>query len=745
MRTLPSLFFCLLTLIGISACQSKEQLAPDTAPQGGDAPVQPDPGPDPEHFGPVDGVWHITTAEELLEWNASTERWNAGDVVSIEANIDLQNTPWTPSDGFSGTFEGNGKCISHINVSLSGATARTAGFFGMNTRGTIRNIAFGSSDGTAYDGSSAIKMVSTYSADYSYMGLVAQGSPKMSNVVSFIPMALNDGSLNCRIRMGGLLGEAANGTTLEDCTMNAETSLNSGTGSPHSLGGLIGYVSGNTTVSGCANKGAVTSWCPYCLDMGGLVGTHQSGVNLRLEDSTNNGTLKAYDWQTASTAGYLGGIIGRGHQGLVLRFCVNNANVSAETERTLRWRTGGIVGQVDGVDVYACTNTGTVTGTNRLTGALIGMMGQGASHHGCEVRGKVVTPAATATLSFTNCSLWARGGNDGGKDGDTYFNSARACFRAAYCAYTSALNTQTALSDAKLGMLDVAYYAYIVPQADGSLNFNGMSESYIQGFVNRCHNAGVKVLLTFYSYDMAAIVANVDTRTALINNLCSTVEKYNFDGVDNDWETPKTSDGSHLTNEVFMQTLAARLGPEGRYTTAAITPGKYAGGIRDAITDNTIIACDWFNIMIYDDYSTATPGYNHSSIELFNTSYNYWVGQRGMPASKFISGLPNYGRPSGCAQAATLCIPLRTIVANGGSVDANSADNIPYNGAYYTILYNGRPTIKAKVDLCVQRRYGGYFFWEVGEDYRPASGAFEELNKSLVYYAGNYLKTTYGR
>ena len=49
------------------------------------------------------------------------------------------------------------------------------------------------------------------------------------------------------------------------------------------------------------------------------------------------------------------------------------------------------------------------------------------------------------------------------------------------------------------------------------------------------------------------------------------------------------------------------------YLTAAVTAGKYAGSIRDAIRTEVFEYIDWFNVMAYDDFSTIrlTPGPSH--------------------------------------------------------------------------------------------------------------------------------------
>jgi chitinase len=110
------------------------------------------------------------------------------------------------------------------------------------------------------------------------------------------------------------------------------------------------------------------------------------------------------------------------------------------------------------------------------------------------------------------------------------------------------------------------------------------------------------------------------------------------------------------------------------YLTAAITAGKYAGAVRDAISSELWQGnyVDWFNIMSYDDYSTTQPYKHHCDYTLATTSLNYWIGTRGMPGSKAVLGIAGYGRPSGITQTNTV-LSYSDILLRGGNPLSDSA------------------------------------------------------------------------
>ncbi len=105
-------------------------------------------------------------------------------------------------------------------------------------------------------------------------------------------------------------------------------------------------------------------------------------------------------------------------------------------------------------------------------------------------------------------------------------------------------------------------------------------------------------------------------RNAFVKNIMQVVRLYGMDGVDVDWEFPRTDDGTDLTYAAFMKELSDSCHTGAKYyLSAAITAGKYSGAVRDAINSNlwTNNTVDFFNIMAYDDFNTTVPFFKHHS------------------------------------------------------------------------------------------------------------------------------------
>lgn len=129
------------------------------------------------------------------------------------------------------------------------------------------------------------------------------------------------------------------------------------------VGGLFGYVSGNTssTVFDCSSSANITG--KYYV--GGLIG---QAVNLTLKNSTNEGsiiTATAFLVEGTANHVYLGGYIGSGAS---VVGCTNNCDI---TYNSLGGLVGGIIGFTEG-NITDCTNNAKITSLSDLVGGIAG-------------------------------------------------------------------------------------------------------------------------------------------------------------------------------------------------------------------------------------------------------------------------------------------------------------------------------------------------------------------------------------
>lgn len=283
--------------------------------------------------------------------------------------------------------------------------------------------------------------------------------------------------------------------------------------------------------------------------------------------------------------------------------------------------------------------------------------------------------------------------------------------------YFPSYRTVSTVPDVKFRMCNVINYAFATLNNTGNLVLgNG---THLLEVKTKAKANGAKIFLSIsgIAADFKTMAAVTTGRTSFIGQVMNLVRAYGLDGVDLDWEFPRTDDGTDITYTALMKQLSDSCHSGSKYyLTAAITAGKYAGAIRDAIKAELWQGnyVDWFNIMSYDDFSTTVPYKHHCDLALANTSINYWVNTRGLPASKAVLGIAGYGRPSGITQSGTI-LSYNDILLKGGNPQSDSA--VVSNGAFtnYTIYYNGLATVKKKAMLAKQSA-NGIMLWEKSQD-----------------------------
>lgn len=276
------------------------------------------------------------------------------------------------------------------------------------------------------------------------------------------------------------------------------------------------------------------------------------------------------------------------------------------------------------------------------------------------------------------------------------------------------------IPDVKFRMTNVVIYAFYGVNGSGTITAPA-SGTTLAATVTKARANNAKILLGINDgsgdgkTNFKNMASSAASRTNFIKSVMAVVRANNLDGVDMDWEFPSTSDGSDVTFTALMKELSDTLHRDARYyLSAAITAGKYAGGIRDAIKNEIFPYVDFFNIMAYDDFSTSTPYRHHSDYTLATVCLNYWLTTRGMPANKAVLGIPAYGRPSGMTQSGTIKT-YKDILTAGGNPQYDSATVSTTTYPSYTVYYNGQYTTKRKAKLAKDIA-AGVMFWEKGQD-----------------------------
>lgn len=258
----------------------------------------------------------------------------AGKYIALAANLDLSDIAWTPIGtadhgkytGFSGTFDGRGYTVSHINCGKAGDAAKyeAIGFFGVVDSGTVKNL------NVQID-----KFYNTYGASEVSMGglagILAHDSVIDHCAVTGPDFALSDEG-DAKKAIGGLAGRMESGSLIANSWSDIYISAGSfALDTSISVGGICGVQANNSLIANSASFGQViANIMTGKLRVGGLVGQTAGAIYNCYTDSTTKAnvmgepTSSGFTNNDATTA--IGHLIGCSTTGAALYDCYYDKN-----------------------------------------------------------------------------------------------------------------------------------------------------------------------------------------------------------------------------------------------------------------------------------------------------------------------------------------------------------------------------------------------------------------------------------
>ena len=253
--------------------------------------------------------------------------------------------------------------------------------------------------------------------------------------------------------------------------------------------------------------------------------------------------------------------------------------------------------------------------------------------------------------------------------------------------------------------------AFANPETDGTMLLTSNSSGItLENIIStaRSKNNGIKIFISLAGGGIGSpileiwkkFLGNPQDRTILVNKIISFVSDNNLDGVDVDLEWEAVTQGY----SDFVIELKSALTSKGKGMTAAF-PGETKF---DNITDEALQTFDFINIMAYDytgPWNPSSAG-QHSSYNHAKQSINFWKNSVGVSADKLVLGVPFYGYDFTDVTNITAVTFSGMVSLNNSNADI---DNVGLK------FYNGRPTIRSKVQLA-SNEVGGVMIWEIGQD-----------------------------
>ena len=289
----------------------------------------------------------ITTASQLKMWRRVAEYYAEGEEVKLGADINLEGYAWEPVSSYFGIFDGQNHKIYNFTIN---SDASRVGFISTlgnaDNAATLKDVVFGSSNGTSADGASSINATGANSQYVAVVGYVRNST--VSGVKNFMPVTAS-ADVNRSHAIAGIVGSVNSNGLVENCINNAAITDNStyANFAGSAIGGIVGQINGsNSQIYGSTNNGDVINYCPDVCYVGGIVG--------------------------------LGGV---GQSGNVIENCLNTAtvnNAAASLQHIsdgtcklgdgVEWQigVGGIVGVMGNMSIIKCSNEGVINQSKKV-------------------------------------------------------------------------------------------------------------------------------------------------------------------------------------------------------------------------------------------------------------------------------------------------------------------------------------------------------------------------------------------
>ena len=247
--------------------------------------------------------------------------------------------------------------------------------------------------------------------------------------------------------------------------------------------------------------------------------------------------------------------------------------------------------------------------------------------------------------------------------------------------------------------------AFANPDQAGKLVFR--AEDQLEYVVDKAHKKGVKVYISLAGGSTSnelperwLQVLKSGQRAHFVEQIEAFVIKHQLDGVDVDleWNVMPTIDSLYTPFVLALKNVLKK-------HQKGITTALNVSHLHQGITQESLLAYDFINIMVYDKtgpWLPEKPG-QHSPYAYALEALDYWTKERKIPSNKLILGVPFYGHDFKNIGSVSYRELLAQDTANAWRDEVGK------------IYYNGIPTMIKKTELALDS-FGGIMIWQLAQD-----------------------------
>lgn len=260
--------------------------------------------------GKTNDNFEITTLEELkqfgllvngdrtaLTFNGESAAVTfSGKNITLKNNINLNNEEWIPigtsAKPFKGTFDGNGKIISGLQIN-NPTGVQYVGFFGYIDEATVKNLEVSTGIVSGYDSAGGVVGCSSGSTVENCSSSVAVSGVLAGGVVGWAPRSTikachATGNVTATessdtMAAGGVVGFISVSGSIQACYYTSGTvtgGKQTGDGYSSGTGGVVGFMQSGNAVYNCYSTGTVVAGTGSSTYNGGVVGYAKYGNQL---------------------------------------------------------------------------------------------------------------------------------------------------------------------------------------------------------------------------------------------------------------------------------------------------------------------------------------------------------------------------------------------------------------------------------------------------------------------------------
>ncbi|MBN1305269.1 MAG: glycoside hydrolase family 18 protein [Anaerolineales bacterium] len=253
-------------------------------------------------------------------------------------------------------------------------------------------------------------------------------------------------------------------------------------------------------------------------------------------------------------------------------------------------------------------------------------------------------------------------------------------------------------------LTDLIYFS-AEPLENGQLDTSRLNPDTLQSLQSMKSNYGTRIHLSLGGWgrsgSFSQVASNRQTRQLFVENLSQFCLQNELDGIDLDWEFPKTE-----TEIQGYAALITEIKKKGLLVSVALYPD-------DQIDFQPYLQADRIHVMSYN------RGSNHASFEQAALDLDIFARQ-GFPAEKLVLGIPMYGLAAGDPYAS---------LSYAGIINKYQPD--PYTDEIDGLSFNGISTVRDKTCFARGNGFGGIMFWELGQDTKDHTSLLVAANHAV--------------